>query len=210
MPPVEQFTAAMSRYGVEDGVRVVLYDNQLNIWATRVWWMLRSMGFDDAAVLNGGWHKWTQEGRPVSTEQSDISPTTFVARPRPSLFADKGTVLGAIGQSEYQIVSALTPEMHAGEGLDVVQRGHITSSTCVGFNEVLNLETMAYLPVEELRQKFDAAGATADKQVITYCGTGIAATSDAFALHLLGRQNVAVYDGSLEEWSADPSLPMEK
>ena len=209
MPPVEQFAAAMSRYGIGDGVRVVLYDNQLNMWATRVWWMLRAMGFDDAAVLNGGWHKWTKEGRPVSTEQPAIPDATFVAKPRPDLFADKNMVLDAIGQNESQVVSALTQEMHAGEGLEVVQRGHITSSTCVGFNEIVDLETMAYLPLDELRKKFDAAGATADKQVITYCGTGIAATSDAFAMHLLGRDNVAVYDGSLEEWSADPELPME-
>ncbi len=209
MPPVEQFAAAMSRYGIGDGVRVVLYDNQLNMWATRVWWMLRAMGFDDAAVLNGGWHKWLKEGRPISTEQPATPAATFVAKPRPDLFADKNMVLDAIGQNESQIVSALTQEMHAGEGLEVVQRGHITSSTCVGFNEIVDLETMAYLPLDELRNKFDAAGATADKQVITYCGTGIAATSDAFAMHLLGRDNVAVYDGSLEEWSADPELPME-
>jgi thiosulfate/3-mercaptopyruvate sulfurtransferase len=209
MPPVEQFAAAMSRYGIGEGVRVVLYDNQLNMWATRVWWMLRAMGFDDAAVLNGGWHKWTKEGRPVSTEQPAIPAATFVAKPRPDLFADKNMVLDAIGQNESQVVSALTQEMHAGEGLEVVQRGHITSSTCVGFTEIVDLETMAYLPLDELRKKFDAAGATADKQVITYCGTGIAATSDAFAMHLLGRDNVAVYDGSLEEWSADPELPME-
>ena len=209
MPPVEQFAAAMSRYGIGEGVRVVLYDNQLNMWATRVWWMLRAMGFDDAAVLNGGWHKWTKEGRPVSTEQPAIPDATFVAKPRPDLFADKNMVLDAIGQNESQVVSALTQEMHAGEGLEVVQRGHITSSTCVGFNEIVDLETMAYLPLDELRNKFDAAGATADKQVITYCGTGIAATSDAFAMHLLGRDTVAVYDGSLEEWSADPELPME-
>ncbi len=210
MPTVEQFTAAMSRYGIRDGVRVVLYDNQLHMWATRVWWMLRAMGFDDAAVLNGGWHKWTQEGRPVSTEQPAIIPTIFVAKPRPGLFADKHMVRDAIGQDGSQIVCALTQEMYSGEGLDVVRRGHITSSTCVGFNEILDLETMAYLPVDDLRQKFDAAGAAADKQVITYCGTGIAATSSAFAMHLLGRDNVAVYDGSLEEWSADPNLPMEK
>ena len=126
------------------------------------------------------------------------------------MFVDKDLVRGAIGRDDVQIVSALTPEMHAGEGLDVVQRGHISTSTCVGFNEILDLETMAYLPVEDLRQKFDAAGANADKHVITYCGTGIAATSDAFAMHLLGRDNVAVYDGSLEEWSTDPNLPMEK
>ena len=210
MPPVDQFTEVMSRYGIGDGIHAVLYDNQLNMWATRVWWMLRAMGFDNASVLNGGWHKWTQEARPVSTEESMISPATFVAKPRARMFADKETVLEAINDKDTQIVSALTREMHAGENLDVTRRGHITSSTCVPFSEVLDLETMTYLPIEELRQRFDAAGATEEKHVITYCGTGIAATSDAFALHLVGQENVAVYDGSLEEWSADPNLPMEK
>ncbi len=209
-PPADQFAAAMSKYGVGDGVRVVLYDKQLTMWATRVWWMLRSMGFDDAAVLDGGWHKWTKEGRPVSTEPSTLRPATFVAKPRPGLFVDKDAVLTAVGREETSIVSALTKELHAGYGLDVVKRGHIISSTCVPFNEILDPETMAYLPLDELRKRFDGAGATAEKQAITYCGTGIAATSNAFALRLLGRDKVAIYDGSLEEWSADPNLPMER
>ena len=206
----DAFAAAMSRYGIGDGVRVVLYDRQMMMWSTRVWWMLRAMGFDNAAVLNGGWHKWTKEDRATSTEATTFPPATFVAKARPKLFADKDAVLAAVGRDDTRIVSALMHEMHAGEVLDVTERGHITSSTCVPFSEILDPETLAYLPTDALREKFADAGATADKQVITYCGTGIAATSDAFALHLLGRDNVAVYDGSLEEWSADPDLPMEK
>lgn len=209
-PSADAFAAAMSRYGIGDGVRVVLYDRQMMMWSTRVWWMLRAMGFDNAAVLNGGWHKWTKEGRATSTEATTFPPATFVAKARPKLFADKDAVLAAVGSDDTRIVSALMHEMHAGEVLDVTERGHITSSTCVPFSEILDPETLAYLPTDALQEKFADAGATADKQVITYCGTGIAATSDAFALHLLGRDNVAVYDGSLEEWSADPDLPMEK
>src|SRR5262249_2869629 len=68
LPRPAQFAAAMSRYGVGEGVRVVLYDRFVNMWAARVWWMLRVFGFDGAAVLNGGWKKWTREGRPVATD----------------------------------------------------------------------------------------------------------------------------------------------
>jgi len=72
MPPAAQFAAAMSRYGVGEGTRVVLYDDMLNAWAARIWWMLRAFGFDNAAVLNGGWKKWTLEGRPISTAPRSI------------------------------------------------------------------------------------------------------------------------------------------
>ncbi|HYB42726.1 MAG TPA: rhodanese-like domain-containing protein, partial [Candidatus Methylomirabilis sp.] len=87
MPPAEQFAEAMSRYGVGDGVRVVLYDRFVNMWAARIWWMLRAFGFDGAAVLDGGWRKWTVENRPVSTDAGDLPPRRFVARPRPERIA---------------------------------------------------------------------------------------------------------------------------
>ena len=96
MPPAEQFAAVMSRIGVGDGTRVVLYDDFLGMYAARIWWMLRAFGFDDAAVLNGGWQKWTREGRPVSTEPATYPPANFVPRPRPERIVSKEDVLAAI------------------------------------------------------------------------------------------------------------------
>jgi len=97
MPSAEQMATAMARLGVGDGVRVVLYDRAVNMWAARVWWMLRAVGFDHAAVLNGGWKKWTLEGRPTSTAPCAYPPAGFVTRPRPELFVGKDAVLARTG-----------------------------------------------------------------------------------------------------------------
>ena len=99
MPPADQMAAAMSRLGVGEGTRVVLYDRAVNMWSARVWWMLRAVGFDRAAVLNGGWKKWTVEKRATSTEPCAYPSARFVPRPRPELFADKSAVLAGLGQS---------------------------------------------------------------------------------------------------------------
>jgi thiosulfate/3-mercaptopyruvate sulfurtransferase len=95
MPPAEQFAEGVGRAGVGDGVRVILYDRAVNMWAARIWWMLRAFGFDNAAVLNGGFKKWTVEGRPVSTDAGTRPARTFTPRPRPALMADKAGVLAA-------------------------------------------------------------------------------------------------------------------
>ena len=119
MPPATQFAEVMSRYGVGDGTRVVLYEVSRNMWtsmwAARVWWMLRAFGFDQAAILNGGLHKWTMEGRPISTEPCAYPPARFTARLRPELIADKREVLAAIGDSGRCLINALTAEEHAGQ-----------------------------------------------------------------------------------------------
>lgn len=210
MPPAGQFAEAMSRYGVGEGTRVVLYDANMNMWAARVWWMLRAFGFDNAAVLNGGWRKWTKEGRPVSTAPPTYPPARFVAWLRPQLIADKQEVLAALGDRSICIVNALTAEEHAGTGPQRYKRpGRIPFSVNVPARATVDPDTHAYLPEEELRVQFAKVGATSSGRVITYCGGGIAASSDAFVLTLLGVENVAVYDGSLSEWAADPSLPME-
>src|SRR5262249_18439248 len=114
MPSAEQFAAAMSRYGVGEGTRVVLYDDMVNIWAARVWWMLRVFGFDNAAVLNGGWKKWTREGRPISTALPHYPPAQFVAQPRPALIATKDEVLAALGSQMTCLINALDPNDYAG------------------------------------------------------------------------------------------------
>jgi len=210
MPPDEQMAAAMARLGVGEGTRVVLYDRAVNMWAARVWWMLRAVGFDDAAVLNGGWKKWTFEGRPTSTEPCAYPPARFVARPRPELFVGKGAVLAGLGQRATCILNALTEEQHRGtDGVTYGRPGRIAGSANVAARSLVDPKTHAYLPAHVLRERFAATGALEAERVITYCGGGIAASSDAFVLTLLGHDGVAVYDASLSEWAADPSLPME-
>ena len=210
MPPAAQFADAMGRNGVGDGVRVILYDRQVNMWAARVWWMLRAFGFENAAVLNGGWKKWTLEGRPVAADDGVRPSRRFIAKPQPELIADKQAVLAGVGDRATCLINALTDEQHRGTGGVAYGRpGRIAGSTNVAARDLVDLKTHAYLPADELRAKFAASGALDAGRVITYCGGGIAASSDAFVLTLLGKDDVAVYDASLSEWAADPSLPME-
>ena len=210
MPPPEQFAEAMGRYGVGDGVRVVLYDRAVNMWAARVWWMLRAFGYENAAVLNGGWKKWTTEGRAIATDSGARPAREFRANPRPDLIADKKAVLAGVGDRATCLINALTEEQHRGTGGVAYGRaGRITGSGNVAARDLVDPKTHAYLSADELRAKFEAVGALGAGRVITYCGGGIAASSDAFVLTLLGKDDVAVYDASLSEWARDPSLPME-
>jgi thiosulfate/3-mercaptopyruvate sulfurtransferase len=211
MPPAAQFAEAMGRAGVGEGVRVVLYDRNATMWATRVWWMLRAFGFDEAAVLNGGFRKWTLEGRPVATDSGTRPPRPFTPRPRPGLMTDKTGVLSALGESGACVLNALSAEQHRGTGGNTYGRpGRIAGSVNVSARDLLDPRTHAYLPADVLRAKFQEAGALDARRVVAYCGGGIAASSDAFVLTLLGRDDVAIYDASLSEWAADPSLPMER
>jgi thiosulfate/3-mercaptopyruvate sulfurtransferase len=210
MPPAEQMAASMARLGVGEGTRVVLYDRVVNMWAARVWWMLRGVGFDDATVLNGGWRKWTGEGRPTSTEPCAYPPARFVAQPRPDLFVGKRAVLAGLGERATCVLNALSEAQHRGAGGVTYGRpGRIAGSANVPAQSLVDPTTHAYLPAEVLRERFAAAGVLEAQRVITYCGGGIAASSDAFVLTLLGHDRVSVYDASLSEWAADPSLPME-
>jgi len=208
--PAERFAEVMSAHGVEDGTRVVLYDSRDSIWAARVWWMLRAYGFDDAAVLDGGWTKWTREGRPVSSDPPAYAEGRFHVRPRPGVFVGKGEVLAGIGAAETCLVNGLAAEQHrGGPTVPGGRPGHIPGSENVPAQSLVDPETQAYLPEPELRALLESAGALRAGRVITYCGGGIAASGVAFALKLLGHDDVSIYDASLEEWATDPSLPIE-
>lgn len=209
MPPVAEFAATMAKYGVGKGAQVVLYDRGNHAWAARVWWMLRAAGFDDAAVLNGGWQKWLAEKRPVSTEPGTYPQSEFTPRPQPELIVSKEQVLDSLGRQGVTLINALTPQEFRGEAGRFPRRGRIPGSRNVFCQTLIDPKTQAFLPVEELRKRFETTGALQADRTITYCGAGIAASADALALTLLGVKNVAVYDGAMAEWSADPSLPME-
>jgi len=211
LPSPEQFSEAMSAHGVDDGSRVVLYDSQNSSWAARMWWMLHAYGFDDAAVLDGGSTKWTREARPTSADAPSHPPARFTARPRPGVFVGQEAVLAAIDDRTTCLINGLPAPLHRGLGPTVGGRrpGHIPSSENVPADSLVDPETRAFLPEDELRPLLERAGAVRAERVITYCGGGIAASGVAFALRLLGHEDVSVYDASLEEWSTNPSLPLE-
>jgi thiosulfate/3-mercaptopyruvate sulfurtransferase len=209
LPSAERFSAALVAAGIGDGTRVVLYDAQMNMWAARVWWMLRAYGFDSAAVLDGGWQAWSQEERPVSSgAEPDRPEAVFVARPRPGLFVGKEDVLVALDRPDVAVIDALEPEVYRGERQDYARPGHIPGAYNVPFTAVVDPATHRYQSPDRLRELFAEVLSPAPGQVITYCGAAIAASSDAFALGLIGFDDVAIYDGSMVEWGADPALPL--
>lgn len=207
LPSTTRLEAALSALGLSDGDDCVLYSSTSPMWATRLWWMLRSLGFD-AMVLDGGLVKWRAEGRPVVTGVEHYPPGTFHARPRHGLWADKNEVQGAIGDGAVCTINALSASAHAGTAAVHYGRpGHISGSVNVPYASLLD-DDGTFAPAARLRMAFASAGALAKPRVICYCGGGISATMDALALTLLGHRNVAVYDGSLSEWVLDPTLPM--
>ena len=211
LPSAEAFAAAMGRFGVGDRARVILYSTTPPQWASRVWWMLRNYGFDNAAVLNGGYQKWAREGRAVETGPARPRPAAhFTVREDRKLMVGKEAVLGAIGESATCTINALSAAQHAGTGGTVYGRpGRIAKSVNVPAAGLLDPATGAFLPAAALRAKFAAVGAFDKARVITYCGGGIAASADALALVMLGHPDVRLYDASMSEWSNEPSLPME-
>ena len=212
MPPAEQFAEAMGRYAVGDDSQVVLYDRAGNMWAARIWWMLRAFGFDNARVLDGGWTKWQAEGRPVESGSAKPPPARFTPRARPNLIATKDDVLASMQSGQTCIVNALNGAQHRGEVAPYGRPGHIAGSVnvpAIGRDGIVDPATQIYRSLEDIRRRFEKAGANPGEPMITYCGGGIAASSAAFAALMAGYKDVSVYDASLSEWAADRSLPME-
>ena len=213
MPSAGAFAEAAGRHGISESSNLVLYDRLGSQWAARLWWMFRSMGGADAVVLDGGWHRWTAEGRAVSTNPATYAPTTFNSTTDSARFADLAEVKAFIESGDGGgscLINALGREQHSGAdgGRGHGRAGHIPGATNVPSGELTDPETGLYRPAEALASLFAAAGADRRQRVVTYCGGGIAASNDAFVLAMLGYENVAVYDASLSEYAADPSLPL--
>ncbi|WOX14286.1 sulfurtransferase [Streptomyces sp. N50] len=212
VPSPESLAAALARLGVGEGSEVVSYDSGGGIWAARLWWMLRAIGVP-AAVLDGGLEVWETAGRPlVSGDDTDPVPAVRPVTPvvRPDLWAGIEDVAAiSRGERPGTLVCALPTGGYDGSApTRYSRRGHIPASRSLPGRGLLD-ESGHVLPAEELAARVgDVLGAD-DSPVVLYCGGGISAAGAALALTLLGRTDVAVYDGSLEEWSKDPARPME-
>ena len=211
MPATAQLEAAFGRHGLGADSLAVLYSIGTPMWATRFWWMLRSLGFENASVLDGGFDKWKAEGRPIETGPAKgYKRATFTAKPRPGFFVGKQDVLAAIADHGSVVVNALGPQFHRGlEPSRYGRPGRIPGSCNVSAATLLDPATRTFVPLTDAEAKFATQGLRKDKRVIAYCGGGISATIDLFLLHRLGYDNLTLYDGSMGEWAKDTSLPIE-
>jgi len=212
MPPVAQLEAAFGRHGIGNDSRVVLYSIGTMMWATRFWWMLKALGFDGAAVLDGGFDKWRAEGRSIEAGTAKgYPPARFVAKLRPGRFVDRQAVLAATTDPKTVIVNALGPQFHKGlEPSRYGRPGRVPGSVNVPAATLVDAQTKAFTSLADAEAKFAAVGIAKDKHVIAYCGGGISATVDLFLLHQLGFDDLTLYDASMGEWAKDATLPIEQ
>jgi thiosulfate/3-mercaptopyruvate sulfurtransferase len=209
LPGPDALQAAFRAAGIDDQSQVVLYSTGHLMWATRVWWMLHGAGHRQVALLDGGWPCWRAEGRPVEAGESGYPTGTMTVRLRPGAWADRSEVQAAIGQASTCLVNSLSAEAYDGNSsLHYGRPGHIPGSRHLFYDTLLVGHSLRDADTI-LAAARRLGAATAETRVVVYCGGGISATVDAFALALVGHPNVAVYDGSLSEWARDPSLPLK-
>jgi thiosulfate/3-mercaptopyruvate sulfurtransferase len=209
LPEYADLAGRFAEKGVGDDTRLILYSRGGNQWSTRIWWMLRSVGFDNAAILNGGWEKWDAEKRLTESGGREYPSASLTANPRPELFVGKDEVLAAIGDAGICTLNALSADMHSGENPRYGRAGRVPGSVNVPAASLFNQNDKTFLPLEAVQNVFDSVGISRDQRVINYCGGGIAATLDAFLLHQLGYENLTVYDDSMSQWATDEALPIE-
>ena len=206
-PSRERFERVAGEHGISNETTVVVYDTAFGAWASRLWWTLRSFGHDDVAVLDGGLTQWRLEGRELETGYVAPVARTFVAEERAGFWADKRDVDEvAAGIRAGSLVCAVPAKEFSGEAPVRRRAGHIPGSVSVPARSLIDPETRRLLDPAVLAERLGPVAS--DEPVILYCAAGIAATSGALALTVLGRTNISVYDGSLNEWSADPDAAL--
>lgn len=207
--PADELARKLAAHGIGDQTRVVLYSRANMQWATRVWWMLRYVGFDNAAVLDGGWEAWSGEDRPQSAEPHSYPAATLTPSPRPELFVGSEETKAAIGAADVCTINALAPDLHSGANDRYGRPGRIPGSVNVPAADLQAGPAKRFAAPDQAAVTFATVGADPTKRIIVYCGGGIAATLDAFLLHQLGYESLAVYDASMSEWATRNDLPIE-
>ena len=209
LPDIAGFARRMSACGVDASTQVVAYDNEGGIFASRLWWMLRWLGHDKVAVLDGGLAGWKRSKRALEEAPPVVTPRIFTPQPR-DMTVDSGQVLADLQSARMLIVDARSPERFRGENetLDPVG-GHIPGAVNRFYFDNLDDDGCFFKPVAELRAEFDAllAGRPAES-VVQQCGSGVTACHNMLAMELAGLSGSKLYPGSWSEWCADASRPV--
>jgi thiosulfate/3-mercaptopyruvate sulfurtransferase len=204
LPSEPEFTERMATLGIDDGDDIVVYDGSgVNSSAARAWWMFRTFGHDRVALLDGGIRKWREEGRPVESGARAHARGSFRAKLQPGMVRDLTAVRRALETGAAQVVDARSPGRFSGsepEPRQGLRGGHIPGSFNVPHQQLVRADgTM--LPPTELRRRIEVAGVDLARPIVATCGSGVSACAVIHALHLLGAEDVALYDGSWTEWA---------
>ncbi len=194
----DELAAQIGRIGISDETEVIFYTTGLLPCATRAWWLLHYAGHDNVRVLNGGFSAWKAAGGEIEQVPRQYVPAKFACRLRPKLFVSKDDVLAAMTDESVVTVNTLDVRSY--------ETGHIEGSTNLPCIDLMQ-EWDAFLPNEAMATRLEEE--MGHKRIITYCGGGIAATLNAMAHLMIGNTNVAVYDGSMDEWSGE-ALPVSR
>jgi len=206
----DAFAAKMGELGIGDDTMVVAYDDYDHIFAGRLSWALRYYGHDAVRVLDGGWSRWLAENRPTTQDVATPAPARFTSRTRPGLRRTADEVAQSLGKRDVLLVDARAPEQYSGAVSTAARAGHIPGARNVPYARLVDAATGTFLPDDELARVFAEGGvdvAHLPAQIVVYCNGGVSCTVPLQALRMLGRDDVAVYDGSWNEWGNVPREP---
>ena len=211
LPDRHTLAQTFGRLGITSGMQVVAYDQDNGMYASRLWWMLRWLGHDAAAVVDGGFAKWKAEERPTKAGAEKRQPREFTAAPREEMSVDVGAMASQLGTSAWQLVDARAPERYRGETEPIDKTpGHIPGAKNHFFQWNLDERGLFRTP-EELRARMQQSfGHTPADRIVCYCGSGVTACHNLLALEHAGLKGAKLYAGSWSEWSSDPSRPVER